>query len=305
METRRSRLVDGNTSVLPVLCDQRILNGFLPRERTERCGNGKNFNWGEEDVMSEYEIYALKYAGPFTSSGAFLMWLKDWEKVERRNYYIWCIKGGGETVVVDTGVSPDLAREKNLAGYISPAEVLSRIDVEADQVRRVILTHIHWDHSSGVTLFPKATFYVQEQEYRFWTEDPVATRPPFKQVSDEISKGYLASLEGTDRLALLGGDEEILPGIECLLAPGHSVALQAVAVNTAEGTAILGSDCAHIFRNYREDWPTALIVDLVGWMRTYEKLRARASRLDLLFPGHDPLMSENYPHVGEGVTRLV
>ncbi len=83
--------------------------------------------------MPEYEVYALKFAGPFTSSGAFLMWLKDWEKVERRNYYIWSIKGGGETVVVDTGVSPDLAREKNLAGYISPAEVLSRIGVEADQ----------------------------------------------------------------------------------------------------------------------------------------------------------------------------
>jgi erythromycin esterase-like protein len=80
--------------------------------------------------------------------------------------------------------------------------------------------------------------------------------------------------------------------------------LQAVAVNTAKGTAILGSDCAHIFRNYQEDWPSAIIVDLVGWMKTY-KLRARASSIDLLFPGHDPIMSENYPELAEGVTRLV
>jgi hypothetical protein len=29
------------------------------------------------DVMAEYEIYALKVAGPFTGSGAFLMWLQD------------------------------------------------------------------------------------------------------------------------------------------------------------------------------------------------------------------------------------
>jgi glyoxylase-like metal-dependent hydrolase (beta-lactamase superfamily II) len=256
-------------------------------------------------IMVEYEIYALKYAGPFTSSGAFLMWLKDWEKVERRDYYIWCLKGAGETIIVDAGVSPDLAKERNLAGYISPAEVLSRIDVKADEVRRVILTHLHWDHSSGVSLFPKATFYIQEQEYHFCMKDPIATRPPFMSMSDEAAKAYLASLEGTDRLALLKGDQEILPGIECLLAPGHSVALQAVAVNTAKGTAILGSDCAHIFRNYQEDWPSAIIVDLVGWMKTYDKLRAKASSIDLLFPGHDPIMSEKYPELAEGVTRLV
>jgi len=202
-------------------------------------------------------------------------------------------------------VSPDLAGKRNLTGYINPSEVLSRIDVNANEVRRVILTHMHWDHSSGASLFPKATFYIQNKEYRFWLKDSIATRPPFKLLSDETAKAYLASLEGTDRLELLKGDQEILPGIECLLAPGHSIGLQAVAVNAAKGTAILGSDCAHIFRNYHEDWPSALIVDLVGWMKTYEKLRSRVSSIDLLFPGHDPIMSENYPEVAEGVTRLV
>lgn len=255
--------------------------------------------------MADYEIYAIKYAGPFTSSGAFLMWQRDWEKVEKRNYYFWCVKGNGETVIVDAGVSPDLASKRSLAGYISPAEILSRIDVNADQVQRAILTHLHWDHASGAGLFPQATFYIQRSEYRFWLSDPVATRPPFKHMCDEATKAYFASLDETDRVALLDGDREVLPGIECLLAPGHSVGLQAVAVNTAKGTAILGSDCAHIFRNYREDWPSSIIVDLVGLMKTYDKLRAKASSIDLLFPGHDPIMSQDYPQVAEGVTRLV
>lgn len=127
---------------------------------------------------------------------------------------------------------------------------------------------------------------------------------PFKHVADEAANEYLSSLEGTDRLVLLKGDQDILPGIECLLSPGHTVALQAVAVNTAKGTAILGSDCAHVFRNYQENWPSALIVDLVAWMKTYEKLRERASSLDLMFPGHDSLMSENYPEVAKDVTKL-
>jgi erythromycin esterase-like protein len=83
------------------------------------------------------------------------------------------------------------------------------------------------------------------------------------------------------------------------------VALQAVAVNTARGTAILGSDCAHVFRNYHEDWPSVLIVDLVGWMKSYDKLRKAASAPDLLFPGHDRRMLDDYPAVVEDVTKLV
>jgi glyoxylase-like metal-dependent hydrolase (beta-lactamase superfamily II) len=245
--------------------------------------------------MTEYEIYALKYAGPFKSSGAFLMWFKEWERVVERNYYIWCLKGNNETVVVDAGVAPGLAADKNLAGYKNPADVLARMDVSADEVRHVVLSHLHWDHASGVTLFPEATFYIQNEEYRFWMKDPIAARPPFKHVSDERSKAYLS----------LDGDREILPGLECLFAPGHTVALQALAIHTKAGTAILGSDCGHIFRNYKEDWPSALIVDLVGWMKTYDKLRSKASSIDLIFPGHDPIMTSDYPKVKEDITQLV
>jgi len=256
-------------------------------------------------MKNEYEIYALKFAGPLTSSGALIMWNKDWEKIVTRNYYIWCIKGCGETIIVDAGVTPALAKKLKLNGYSSPAEVLSRIDVKADEVRKVIISHLHFDHSNGASLFPNATFYIQEAEYLFWVKNQIASRPPFRFFLDEISNTYLRSLEGTDRLSLLKGDQEIVPGIECLLTPGHSFANQAIAVNTNKGTAIIGSDCGHFFRNYQEDWPGAFILNMVEWMKTYDKLRTKVSSMDLLFPGHDPIMSKDYPEIAEGVTQLV
>jgi hypothetical protein len=78
-----------------------------------------------------------------------------------------------------------------------------------------------------------------------------------------------------------------------------------VAVNTAKGTAILGSDCGHLFRNYEEEIPSCFIVDLVAWMKTYDKLKSKVSSLDLLFPGHDMKMFTDYPKVAEDITRLV
>ena len=44
--------------------------------------------------------------------------------------------------------------------------VLSRINVAADDARHVVITHMHFDHANGVTLFPEAIFYIQEDEYR-------------------------------------------------------------------------------------------------------------------------------------------
>jgi glyoxylase-like metal-dependent hydrolase (beta-lactamase superfamily II) len=153
-----------------------------------------------EAVIPEYEICALKYAGPFIRTGAHLLWYWDWDKVEKINYYIWCIKGAGQTILVDAGVAPDLAAEMELDGYRSPVEVLSSLGVSAGEVQHAVITHMHFDHANGSLLFPEARFYLQESEYRFWVRDPIATRPSSKYLSDQTSNAYLSSLEGTRRL---------------------------------------------------------------------------------------------------------
>jgi len=251
-----------------------------------------------------YKIYAVKYAGPLKSSVAMVFWNTDWEKTIERNYYLWVIQGNGETLIVDCGVAPSLAEKRAISGYVNPIQVLRRIGIDASRVQRVIITHIHFDHISGIELFPEATFYVQEKEFTFWIKDPIAQKPPFLRFSDPVGNAHLARLEGTKRLVLIPGDRIILPGIELLLAPGHSPGLQVVAVNTARGIAIVGSDCAHLFRNYEEEIPSSFIIDMIAWMKTYERLKSKVSSPDLLFPGHDSKMLTDYPRVAEDVTLL-
>jgi glyoxylase-like metal-dependent hydrolase (beta-lactamase superfamily II) len=251
-----------------------------------------------------YEIYAVKFAGPFPRPMAKVLWNTDWDKETHTNYYFWVVKGNGEIVLVDGGVAPLLAQEMKLEGYINPVEVLMRIGIDASQIKKLIITHMNFDHINGLELFPNATFYVQEREFNFWVKDPIAQKPPFLMMSDPVGNGHLAKLEGTDRLILVNGDQEILPGMEVLLAPGHSPGLQVVAVNTAKGRAIVGSDCAHIFKNYEKEIPSCFIIDMIAWMKTYDKLKAKVSSLDLLFPGHDAKMLTDYPKVAEDITLL-
>ena len=192
-----------------------------------------------------------------------------------------------------------------MAGYVNPGEVLKRIDIVAGEVNYLVATHIHFDHVSGIELFPRATIFVQEKEFNFWMKDPIAGRAAFLNVTDPVANHYLASLEGKERLRLIKGDEEVLPGIELMLCPGHTIGLQTVAVNTEKGIAIIGSDAAHLFSSFRTDIPSAIITDMIAWMKTYDKIRAKASSIDLIFPGHDVALLEDYPKVYEDVSQLV
>ena len=53
------------------------------------CTLSGNINFEQQEVaMPDYEIYALKYAGPFVRTGVHLMWYQDWDKIEKINYYL-------------------------------------------------------------------------------------------------------------------------------------------------------------------------------------------------------------------------
>ena len=256
-----------------------------------------------------YEIYALKYAGPFPRKLAMVLWNEGWDENVEVNYYIWAIKGKDETIVVDAGTGLTEANKRKLKGYINPIDALKRIGVDESRVNKVIITHMHFDHVGGMEMFPqafpKAKFYIQKKEYDFWAKHPFVRRPPFSWVADPLAIKATADLEETDRLVLVCGDQKIMPGIEILLSPGHTIGLQTVAVHTAKGTAIVASDCLHVHRAFRENNTSILITDLIGWIESYDKLRAKATSIDLVFPGHDLSMATDYPKAAEDVTRLV
>jgi glyoxylase-like metal-dependent hydrolase (beta-lactamase superfamily II) len=262
----------------------------------------------EDASTPVYEIYALKYAGPLTGKLAMFLWMEGWNEEVERNYYIWAIKGKDGIMVVDTGLPAASARQEDLSGFIDPLSLLSLIGADRHNVTKIILSHLHFDHGGGVDAFskafPQAFFYVQQREFEFWLNHPLATRPVFAWLSDPAANAALTALQGQRRVVLVNGDRIIEPGIEVLLTPGHTPGLQSVAVNTGRGEAIIASDCGHLWRNFKDDRPTAFITDMISWLESYDKIRSRTT-IDLIFPGHDTALSRQYPEVAENVTRLV
>jgi len=65
-----------------------------------------------------------------------------------------------------------------------------------------------------------------------------------------------------DRLVVLDGDAEVLPGINVLLLGGHTMGSQAVMVQTDADPLVLTSDVALTPRNLRDDEPPGYNCDL-------------------------------------------
>lgn len=238
-----------------------------------------------------------------------VLWNTGWDEEGPINYYVWALKAkDGQVIVVDTGCSPEQGALRKVPEFENPVDVLARLGVTGEHVDKVVITHMHWDHVGNIEAylkaFPRAKFYVQQREFDFCVKNPVSGRKPVAILFDPAASKVVGSLEGSGRLVLVQGEHQLAPGVDLSLAPGHTLGLQVVRVNTAQGPAVVGSDCAHVFRGYREDIPSCFIMDMPGWIESFDKVKAKA-KLELIFPGHDILMASNYPKVAPGVTRLV
>jgi glyoxylase-like metal-dependent hydrolase (beta-lactamase superfamily II) len=110
----------------------------------------------------------------------------------------------------------------------------------------VIQTHLDWDHTMNTPKFAGsgARVVVQRREWEL-----IPAHPLF--ASTYAPKETYAEIEALG-LELLDGDQEILPGLELLVTPGHSPAGQSIVVQTAEGPHVIVGMCT-IAENF---WPS-------------------------------------------------
>ena len=252
--------------------------------------------------MSPYKIYIMQYARRnTTSSQAFL---GDLHMAPLPMfYYMWALTNGEHTVVVDMGFTEEVCRERERNWVAHPAARMDAIGIDPAKVEHVIITHMHWDHVGNYALFPKATFYLQEDEMAFYTGRYVKT-PSFRRsivVEDVLS---LVRFNYAGRIGFCRGSEEIVPGVRVHRVSGHTMGMQIVEVATGSGAAVLASDASHYYRNYQETLPFPTLHDIPGMLDGFELICRLADREELIVPGHDPEVLKRFPLVEEGIALL-
>lgn len=242
-----------------------------------------------------YEIHAIKYADlERPARENFLMPDPHDDAPMPVDYFVWLIRGGDRTVVVDTGFTEARAKARKRNFLRCPSEGLAALGVDAAEVETVILSHLHFDHAGNLELFPNAEFIVQDDEVNYATGRYMrhrAARLPFE--ADDVARLIHANYAG--RVRFVDGDEEIMPGIAVHLVGGHSRGLQAVSVTTKRGLVVLAADAAHFYANILKGNPFPIVADVPENCESHERLFRLAGSLDRLIPGHDPRVMQLYP----------
>jgi glyoxylase-like metal-dependent hydrolase (beta-lactamase superfamily II) len=251
----------------------------------------------------QYRVYAVRY-GHRAVVPAWEAFHKEHAAPEfGMDYFVWAITNGQRTVVVDTGFGQEEGTRRGREFLRSPVDGLALLGIDAGRVEQVVLTHFHYDHLGGQALFPRATFWVQDEEMRFYT-GPNATRPAFRgsiYLPDIVS---IVSLNYAGRVRFNDGDAEVVPGVWVHKASGHTAGMQIVSVETARGRAVLTSDASHYYANMEEGNSFNTFVDLAGVYRGYDRIRELAAAPELIVPGHDPLVMRRLQPVADGIVEL-
>ena len=174
----------------------------------------------------------------------------------------------GGAALVDTGVGgPQRWLDDWRVVNRSVADALDELDMTPGDIGLVINTHLHFDHCGQNAVFKHAAFYVQRAELARARQQ----QPKLADWFDFMNAKF----------ELLDGDTEILPGLQAIATPGHTVGHQSVLVHSADGqTDVLIGDAAYQPRLYLEpdsdDLPEGQASDLVAWRDSLTRLRSAA-----------------------------
>lgn len=249
-----------------------------------------------------YEVYALKYAERDTPACQFFYRDASHEPVTL-HYFVWLITGGPRPVLVDVGFCEDDATQRHIRNYVRPSAMVERAGVKPSEIPLVIVTHLHYDHWAGFSLFPSAEFWVQREEVAFWT-GPYARYEAFRGSANTPALASLVALNYENRVRMIDGDREILPGIRVYRVGGHTAGLQIVTVETARGRVVLTSDASHFYRNVERRHPIQIVTSLPDMLAAFETIDELAGPEKLIVTGHDPQVAERFKVVEPGIIRL-
>jgi N-acyl homoserine lactone hydrolase len=161
---------------------------------------------------------------------------------------------------------------------------LDELGLKPNDVKWIINSHLHYDHTGGNKFFNNSKIFVQKSEFRFaHYPDEFASYAYIKNHFD-LPLDY----------KLIEGDHEVLPGIYTIFTPGHTPGSQALMVELPEaGKIILTGDAIYCKENIEKGVPAGNCWNSADAIISMNKIRQIANRESAkLFITHQPNIQE-------------
>ncbi len=245
-----------------------------------------------------FEIQILKM-GQCEVPGPEVYWMSAWDTWETLHFWMVVVRGGGKTLIINTGPPADLTdlnaawkkaidARSQMARKDSerPENALKQLGIKPSQVDYVLITPLQAYATGNIPLFTNAQICISK---RGWIEDFHAPKyemhiPRKLRIPDETLR-YL-EIDAPEKLRLLEDEDEVIPGIRAFWTGCHHRSSMAYSITTRPGKIVV-SDCLFKYRNIEEHIPLGIMESLEECMRAYQRIREVG---DYLLPLYDPLV---------------
>jgi len=203
-------------------------------------------------------------------------------------------------VVFDTGNNDKLITDPNYwppaLAAMKPAMTpdvaidvqLKKIGLSPDDIRYVVLSHMHLDHGGNIAKFPNSTLVVQQDEVSnaFWPK--AGTGGPY------VLGDFLGLRDGKQRMIQLDGDMDLFGDGTVVVKRwvAHTPGSQMMTVKLKNsGLMILTGDNVYFRENVEKNIPPNIVLayNPTGFYTAYEWIRQQmASQKADFFTAHDP-----------------
>jgi glyoxylase-like metal-dependent hydrolase (beta-lactamase superfamily II) len=206
------------------------------------------------------------------------------------------VNTGGKLILIDTGMGfrkPYGPRTGHLLANLRAA------GFDPKSIEAVMLSHAHPDHvwglagEDGKPNFPNAQIHLSQADLEYWTDEAKLSDPALGHYIGPIRD---ALLPWRDRIVFLKDGQEVMPGLQALSTPGHTVGHTSFVISSQASSIVYIGDLGHQPVLQMEN-------PRVEFARDTDPKQGVSSRLrvfDMVASGKIPIVAYHFPWPGIG-----
>ncbi len=214
----------------------------------------------------------------------------------------YVLKINGKLVLCDTGGGGQVQafNPKSVFASGQMSYNLRRAGIEPAKIETILISHFHPDHVFGLLtvdnkpIYPNAEIIVPAAEYKWWTDESLIERlPPTRR---RLARRIQTVIPNWKNVLPVAGEDEVVPGIRFVSAPGHTVGHTAFHVSSGSEQLLISSDAVYV---------PALVAAHPGWHGAYDQdgdmaEETRRKLLDRVIADNVLICGSHFPWPGMG-----